>query len=193
MIRPHQPFARLALAAALAFAALPAAADEFTDTVESALKAYTDGDVDGARQDLDYASKLLGSMKAQSLAKFLPEALPGWTRAEPSDGDSADFMGMFGGGTTTEASYSKDGADLTITLVANSPMVSSVAAMISGVAGMATGDKPIRVQRTEFHHDGDELQGVVNNKVMVSVSGSATIEDKTAYLEAMDFKALGDF
>lgn len=187
MIRP------LILASALVAAALPVAADEFTDTLESALKAYNDGDTDGARQDLDYATKLLGSMKAAALAKLLPEALPGWTREPASQDDSADFMGMFGGGTTTEATYTKDGEDLTITLVANSPMVSSVAAMVSGMAGMATGAKPIRVQRTQFHQEDGELQGVVENKVMVSVSGSASIEDKTAFLEAMDFKALGEF
>lgn len=184
----------LALAAALAAMTLPAAADEFTDTVESALKAYNEGDVDGARQDLDYASKLIGSMKAESLAKFLPAALPGWTREEtPEDEGGGDFMGMFGGGTTTGATYLKDADDVTITLVANSPMVSSVAAMVSSLSGMATGGKPIRIQRTEFQRDGEELQGVVNGKVMISVGGSATIEDKTAYLEAMDFKGLGEF
>lgn len=183
----------LVFAAALVVATVPAFADEFTDTVESALKAYKDGDVDGARQDLDYAGKLLGTMKAESLAKFLPEPLPGWTR-EPADADdSTDFMGMFGGGTTTAASYTKDGNDVQINLVANSPMVSGVASMITGLAGMATGGKPIRIQRTEFRQDGDELQGVVGNKVLVSVSGSASLEEKTAFLEAMDFKGLADF
>lgn len=183
----------LALAAVLAAMALPAAADEFTETVESALKAYNDGDVDGARQDLDYAGKLLGSMKAESLAKFLPDALPGWTREPASEENTGDFMGMFGGGTTAAATYVKDGDDLTITLVANSPIVSSVASMISSLSGMATEGKPIRIQRTEFQRDGEDLQGVVNNKVMISLSGSAPVETKTAYLEAMDFKSLGEF
>jgi hypothetical protein len=64
--------------------------------------------------------------------------------------------------------------------------------MISGVAGMG-GGKPIRIQRTQFSANDDGLQGVVNGKVMVTVSGDASIEDKTAALEAMDFKALGEF
>lgn len=183
----------LVLGAALAVATVPAFADEFTDTVESALRAYKEGDVDGARQDLDYAGKLLGTMKAQSLAKFLPQPLPGWTREPAEADDSADFMGMFGGGTSTAASYTKDGSDVRISLVANSPVVSGVASMISGIAGMATGAKPIRIQRTEFRQEGDELQGVVGNKVLVSVSGGASLEEKTAFLEAMDFKGLADF
>ncbi len=71
-------------------------------------------------------------------------------------------------------------------------MVSGLGAMITGMAGMA-GGKPLRIQRTEFTESDDGLQGVVNGKVMVSVTGDASLEDKTAALEAMDFNGLGDF
>lgn len=176
------------------FVAMPAAADDFTDTLDSALKAYREGDVEGATQDLGYATKLLAAMKSQSLAKFLPDALPGWTREAEEADEGAGFMGMIGGGTTTAATYTKGAEDVTITLVANSPMVSGIASMISSLAGVATGStRPLRIQCTEFQADGDSLQGVVGNKVLVSVEGSAPVEDKTAYLEAMDFKALADF
>ena len=77
-------------------------------------------------------------------------------------------------------------------LVADSPMVSGLGAMISGMAGIA-GGKPLRIERTEFTDQDGSLQGVVNKRVMVSVSGEASVADKTAFLEAMDFKALGDF
>jgi len=172
--------------------ALPAAADEFTDTLESALKAYRDGDVAAAQQDLDYAGKLLTSLKSVALAKFLPPALPGWTREEASDEDPSGFMGMLGGGTAAAATYTKDGQEVTITLVADSPMVSGLGAMITGMAGLA-GGKPLRVQRTEFTEQDGDLQGVVDKRVMVNVSGDASLEDKTAFLEAMDFKALEAF
>ena len=55
------------------------------------------------------------------------------------------------------------------------------------------GGKPMRIQRTEFADNDGELQGVVDGKVMISVSGDATVEEKTAYLEAMDFKGLAGF
>ena len=184
----------LALVLALP-ASAPASADEFTDTLESALKAYREGDVAGAREDLDYAGKLLTSLKSEALAKFLPAALPGWTREEASAEDAAaagGFMGMFGGGTTAAATYTREAKALTITLVADSAMVNGIGAMISGMAGIA-GGKPLRIQRTEFTDQEGSLQGVVNKRVMVSVSGDASVEDKTAFLEAMDFKALGDF
>jgi hypothetical protein len=182
----------LPVALALVGAALPAAADEFTDTLESALSAYRDGDVDGARQDLEYGTKLLTAMKAETLAKFLPQPLAGWTREDAGDAEAGGMMAMFGGGTTASATYRKGTEEMTITLVAGSPMVSGMAAMIGGLASMG-GGKPVRIQRTEFGMNEGELQGVVDDKVLVTVSGNATIEDKTAHLEAMDFKALADF
>jgi hypothetical protein len=184
---------RLPIFAALALLlASPAAADEFTDTLEGALKAYREGDIGGAREDLDYAGKLLTAMKSEQLAKFLPPALPGWTRQEASEEEAGGMMAMFGGGTTAAASYTRGEEEVTITLVADSPMLSGIGAMISGMAGLA-GGKPIRVQRTEFTDQDGTLQGMVNKRVMVAVSGDASVEDKTAFLEAMDFKALGDF
>lgn len=185
------------VAAGLFAAGLPAgaaSADEFTDTLESALRAYNDGDVAGAQQDVDYAEKLLGAMKAESLARFLPAAQAGWTREDADVAESGGVMAMLGGGTTAAATYRKaDGTEMTITLVANSPMVSGLAGIIGGVASIGGGGKPMRIQRTEFANNDGELQGVVAGKVMISVSGGAPIEDKTAYLETMDFKALADF
>ncbi len=181
----------LALLPCLAFA--PAAsADEFTDVVDGALEAYEQGDITVAREELDYAMKLLSDLKAQSLAGFLPEALPGWTRTEADAEGGGMAMAMLGGGTTAAASYTDGSRELTITLMANSPMVSGVGAMITGMASLG-GGKPIRIQRTQFGVNGDEMQGVVDGDVLVSVSGDASVEDKTAYLEAMDLKALGDF
>lgn len=182
----------VAAALAVALVSGPALADEFTDTMESALSAYRDGNVKDAGDDLAYATKLLGSMKSDALAKLLPAALPGWTKAENSDEDAGIGMAMLGGGTSAAATYSDGTNEVKITLLANSPMVSGLGAMITGVASMG-GGKPIRIQRTEFsEHDG-ELQGVIDKKVMVSVSGSATLEQKTAYLKKLDFKAISAY
>jgi hypothetical protein len=183
---------RLLAAAAIGLAALPAVADEFTDTLDSALQAYNDGDVDGARKDLEYATKLLAAMKAETLAKFLPEALPGWTKAEGDEAETGGMMAMLGGGTSASATYTKGSEELTITLVANSPMVTGIASMMGGVAAMGN-SKPMRIQRTEFVENDEELQGVVDGKVLITVAGGAPVEDKTAYLEKMDFKAIADF
>lgn len=81
---------------------------------------------------------------------------------------------------------------MTLTLVANSAMASGLGAMLTGLAG-AGGTKPLRIQRTEFALNEGELQGVVDSKILVSVGGSATVEDKTALIDSMDLRALADF
>lgn len=178
---------------AAAIAASSAAADEFTDTLNGALEAYAQGDIVVASEELEYAMTLLGAMKADALAKFLPEPPAGWTRAEDSasDGQAAAFA-MFGGGTTASATYVKDGADLTVAIVADSPMATGIGGMLSGLAA-AGGTKPLRIQRTQFVLNENELQGLVDDDVLVSVGGSASVEDKTAFLEAMDLQGLEDF
>lgn len=180
-----------ALALVLA-ATQPAAADEFTDVVESALEAYAEGDIAAATEELDFAKQLLTEMKAQSLSVYLPEPLDGWTREAADAGGAMPALGMFGGGTAAAASYSRGTEELTITLLANSPMVSGIGAMVSGLAAVGS-NRPVRIQRTQFSVDGENMQGVVGGKVLVSVEGNASIEDKTAHLEAMDFRALGNF
>ena len=171
---------------------LPAAADEFTDTLESALKAYGEGDVKAAGEDLSYATKLLNSQKASALGRLLPPAPAGWTRTDDNTDDAAIGMAIFGGGTTVGATYSDGTDDVKISLMADSPMIGGMGAMISGLASVG-GGKPLRINRVEFAQNDGELQGIVKDKVMVSVSGSAPIEKKTKLIEAMDFGALADY
>lgn len=181
-----------ALALGICFGASPALADEFTDVVASALEAYEAGDITIAREELDYAVTLLKEMKSDSLSEYLPQPLPGWTR-EAAEGDGSGMaMAMLGGGTTAAATYRSDAAEMTITLIANSPIVSSIGGMITGMASLG-GGKPTRIQRTQFADNDGELQGVIDNRILVSVSGTAAVEDKIAQLEAMDFSALRDF
>jgi len=186
------PLAVAAITAALLAATPPAMADEFTDVVQSALEAYADGDITVAREELDYAMQLLTAMKADSLATFLPEPREGWTREAAEAEGAGPAMAMFGGGTAAAATYRRGAEEFTLTLLANSPMVSGIGAMVSGMASLG-GSQTVRIQRTQFSVDGDEMQGVAGGKVLVSVSGNARVEDKTAHLEAMDFRALADF
>ena len=181
------------ICAALAIVAIagPASSDEFTDVIDSALSAYNEGDISIAIEELDYAGKLLKELKSASLSQYLPEPLEGWTRSE-ADPNSGGMAIAFGGGTAAAASYSNGAEELTIALVANSPMVSGLGAMITGMSSL-TGGKPIRIQRTQFANNDGELQGVVDGKVLVSVSGEASLENKTSFLEAMDMRALRDF
>lgn len=183
---------RLALVLAPVLIGGAARADEFTDTLDSARSAYESGDVKAAGEDLAYATKLLGSQKAAGLAKFLPPAPAGWTRTDEPAEDAGLGMAILGGGTSAAASYTDGTTEAKITLTADSPMVSGLGAVFSGVSSLA-GGKPLRIQRVEFGEMDGELRGVVDGRVMVSVGGDASTEVKTGLLEAMDFNALADY
>jgi hypothetical protein len=184
---------RLGLAAAMVALALaqPTSADEFEAVLDSALEAYRAGEVSEAREDLQYALTMLGELEAKTLARHLPEPLEGWTR-QVTDAQGGMPMAMLGGGTTAAATYRRGGEDFELTLIANSPMVSGMAAMFSYMASVGSG-RSVRIQRQTFAISDDEIQGVVGGSVLVQASGRAPVEVMQAHLEAMDLRALGEF
>ncbi len=182
---------KIAIAVAMAAGlAVPVGADEFEEVVEGALEAYREGDMTLAREDLNYAVGLLNQIKAEELARFLPEPLDGWTRER--DEAASGGMAMFGGGTGATATYSRGDDEFTLSLMADSPMVTGMAAMFSGMVSMG-GNQSLRIQRQQFAAGDGEISGVVGGKVFVQAEGSATMEDMQAHIEAMDLRALAEY
>ena len=181
-----------ALALLVAFAALPAAADEIEEALQMALEAYKAGDINAAKEEVDYAAQLIAQMKAAGLNDFLPEALPGWSRAEGDQGGQA-MMG-FGGGMTASASYSRDQDAIEIQLMADNQMVTSMAMMFGNAAMMGSLGKVKRIKRQKVVvTQQGELQAMVDNRILVQITGNAPVEDKEAYFAALDLRGLQDF
>ncbi|MGF1546749.1 MAG: hypothetical protein ACFCUG_05450 [Thiotrichales bacterium] len=169
----------------------PAHADEIVDTINSALKAYKDGDFVVAKEDLDYASQLLAKQKATGLSRLLPKELAGWAR---KDGDTQALgAGMFGGGTMASAEYSKGEKNLNIQLMADNPMMAAVAGMFNNPSLMGAAGTQKRINRQKVMIDSDGEMTSMIGKVLVQISGDASIEDKEAYFNALDIKALEGF
>ncbi|MBB4266803.1 hypothetical protein [Roseospira visakhapatnamensis] len=185
----------LALAATLAAAPLastPALADEIEDSIAAALEAYRAGDTNLAKEELDYAGQLLSQMKAEGLSAFLPDPMDGWTR---EDGDTQALgAAMMGGGLTANAAYARGGERVEINLMADNPMVNAMAGMFANTTMMgAMGSlKRINGQKVVLTNDG-EIQALINNRILVQVSGSAAVEDKEAYFAAIDMDGLKAF
>ncbi|MEM9013144.1 MAG: hypothetical protein AAGE18_18140 [Pseudomonadota bacterium] len=180
----------LAAAALVGLLAGPAGADEVTETIEAALEAYNAGDIPAAKEELDYAAQLLSQMKAEGLTGYLPEAMDGWTRAL-SEGQSMGAA-MFGGGIMAEATYSGAGEELTMQLVADSPMVASMAAMFASTATMSAMGRVKRINRVNFVMTDGEVRGMVG-AVLVQLTGNASEDAMIAHIERLDFEALEDF
>lgn len=177
---------------ALMLVAQPLAADEFEEVLGSALDAYRDGDLTIVREELDYALQLLAGMRAESLADFLPPAQDGWEREEVDTQGGAAALGMFGGGTVASATYRRGDDEFTLTIMADSPMVSGMAAMFSGMAGMG-GNRAVRIQRQQFAVGEEEVQGVVGGKLLVQAEGRVPTDVMVAHIEAMDLGALANY
>ena len=169
---------------------LPAQADEIEDTIAAALEAYQAGDIKLAKEEIDFVAQLLGQLKAEGLKGFLPAALDGWVREDVENQNVA----AFGGGQMASAEYTKDGKRVEIQLMADNQMVTAMGAMFGNATLMgAMGTvKRINRQKLVVTNDG-EVQTLINNRIMIQITGSADVDSKLAYFEAMDIKGLKDF
>lgn len=177
-----------ALSAALMLNTAPVMADEITDLLQSAIEAYEDGDVQYALDEIEMAKQSLMALKTDALGAYLPPAPEGWTREISTEMQQG--LAMLGGGVGAEASYSGDGKSYTIKLMADNPMVTSMAGMINNAAMM--GMKTKRVNRQKFAIQDNEIMGLVANRILVQVSG-ADLDTMLGALEQMDFQAMSGF
>lgn len=184
-------FGLSAVILALALGAAPAAADQIEEALEMALEAYRAGDIAVAKEEIDFAAQLIAQKKAAALADYLPEPLPGWTRRDDEGGGQAAFGGM-----TASATYLNevDRKRVEVQLIANNQMVSAMAAMFSNPAIMGSAGTLKRINRQKVMIDQQgQLQTVVDNRILITISGNAPAEDKEAYFAAIDLEAVADF
>ncbi|WP_420327259.1 hypothetical protein [Mameliella sp.] len=168
--------------------ALPAQADDVSDLMESALKAYEDGDIQYALDELDMARAKLLEMKTASLGSFLPEAPDGWTREINTEMNKG--LAMMGGGVGAEATYTDpDGERIKITLMADNPMVMSMSGMIANAAMM--GMKTERIQRQKFAIQDRQMMALIANRILVQTDGDP--EKTRPLLDMMDFAEMSRF
>lgn len=181
-----------AIAMLALFLVYPAWADDVTDQMDEASKAYKKKDFSTASMALDTALTLIRQKRAESLSKLLPEPLSGWSAKKA--GSKAIPKGMFGGGITAERIYSKGKEKITISFATDSPMLQTMSMMFtnpmfagsSGLLEIVDGKKAMYKQRDNSY------MLIVANRLLVTVKGNRKT-DKPAvksYLKAIDFAAL---
>jgi hypothetical protein len=163
-------------------------ADDVTDQIQEALKAYQKKDFATATAALDAAANLIRQSKAEIWKTMLPEPLAGWTAADAE----ATSMGaaMMGGGTTVTRQYEKEEASVEITLLSDSPMIQAMAMMFTGaVSGPDNKLVVIDGRKTNYSKSENAYQLLVANKVLVRVSGNEGVNDQTlrSYLKGVKF------
>jgi len=196
-MRLFKPLA-LTLAAAMSLAQ-PALADEVTDQLDAARKAYESGDLRGAVDTLNFAVAKIQEQVTARLLLLLPEPLPGW-QAEPAQSESAGFAAMITGTNLSRRYPRPVGAEVTLSLTADSPLLPMLTMFLSSPfmmqADPATKPYSLKGQRGMLKHspESDEYEAsiMVGNRILIQANGRG-LADETAvrqYLEAMDLDAI---
>ena len=171
---------------------VPAAlADDVTDQINEALKAYEKKDYSTASTALDAAASLLRQMKGEALKTLLPDAQPGWEAAEVEV--TAMGAALMGGATTVTRRYTKGDEHVEISILSDSPMVQGMAALFTAAA-TGPDNKLVIIdgRKVTYTKSENAYQTIIANKSMVKVEGSKGVDDATlrTYLKGIKFAEL---
>lgn len=185
----------LALALALLICSA-ASADDVTDSIDEALQYYQDGQYTDAASSLTYAAQLIQQKKGEEITTVFPQPLDGWsaTKAESQFAGAA----MMGGGLTAERTYKRNGSNVTIEIIADSPMIQGMVMMFSNPMFLTAdggkmekvGKQKAIVKYNSIERDGD-VKMVVANRFMITVTGlDISEEELTEYAGNINFARL---
>lgn len=175
----------VAVAVLLAGTVGAARADDISDAIDMARKAYQTGDLADAKQSLDLASQLIGQKNAESFAALLPNPLPGW-QAERAQSTAVGAV-MFGASVASRSYTNAKGDNVEVQITGDSALVMQFATLLNNPQIAGAMGKLVRIgnQRAIQTADGD-INMVIANKYLVSVQGVASMTDKIAYAQAVD-------
>lgn len=122
----------------------PVRADEVTNQINEALTAYGRKDLPTAIAGLEAALNLMRQSRADTYGALLPAAIPGWT-ADDVETVSAG-VAMVGGGTGASRKYHKGDDTVTVSILADSPLLQAMSALAAGSFGSPP---PNRLDRRE--------------------------------------------
>ena len=171
---------------------LPLQADEVTTSIDKAKSLYAAGKLSEAVQELNYAIAHIRTAQMDKFKTAFPAALSGW-KANDFNADAAS-MTFLGGGISVARTYEKsDGNSVSITMVTDSPLMSSVMMMISNPMFLG-GNKLVTINNEkaveEWNADDNygQLQIVLDNKMLITVEGNGVSKDDLyAYAKALNF------
>ncbi|MGA3005531.1 MAG: hypothetical protein ABSE20_27830 [Acetobacteraceae bacterium] len=170
---------------------LPAHADDVTDQIQEALTAYGKKDFPTAIAGLQAALNLLRQMRADVYGSLLPAALEGWT-ADKVETISAG-VAMAGGGTGASRKYHKGDAEVTVSILADSPLLQAMSALASSGLAAMTGVRTeiVNGHRTLYMQEDGAFTSFIGDRVLVRVEGKGQPEDTLKqFLTAVDFAAV---
>lgn len=172
-----------------------ARADDVTDLISKAMKAYQAHDTEAAMTALDSAANELRQQRADALKVYLPVSPSGWT-AEPAQ-TSAVSAALLGGGTSATRSYQNGEEKVDVQITTDSPMLQGMAALIDSPLAAASGVKAETVagRRVSYTESDNGFMTLVGQKIIVKVDGNKATPEATlrTFVAAIDFAGLEKF
>lgn len=191
----------LSAAAVVMIAGLPrpALADEIGDQLDAARDQYASGELREAVRTLQFAIARIQEKIDLDLTKLLPEPLPGW-EADPPESQTAGMATLIAGTNLSRRYFRDDGAQVEISIMADSPFLPMFTTMLSNPMLMQMNPDARIYSHAEHtgmlqHQQGSddwEVSLLVVNKVLLKVAGSGLkdAEPVEEYLKAIDLNAL---
>lgn len=188
----------LALLAALALP-MGASADEITDQLKAAEQAYRDGDLRSAIETLNVTVAGIQEQISARLLTLLPEPLEGW-QADPAEAQSGGLASAITGTSLSRRYWREDGAEVTLNLMADSPMLPMLTMALS-MPFVMQGNPDMKAYSLKGHrgmldHTAGsreyEITLMVGNRLVIQAEG-LEIEDAAPveqYLQALDIPAI---
>jgi hypothetical protein len=170
----------------------PVHADDVTDQIDQARKAYQQHDLPTAVAALEAAANLLRQAQADALKSVLPPAPPGWN-ADAID-TSAASAAVLGVGTTVSRTYHNGNQQVEAQIITDSPMLQGMAALINSPLAAAAGMKTVVIggRPMSYTVNDNSFMTLVGGKTLVKVSGNKETLEPTlrGFMAAVDLAAL---
>ncbi|MCF1184948.1 hypothetical protein L0E83_16070 [Marichromatium gracile] len=176
-----------------------AAADPVIEQIEAAETAYEDGALRGAIGHLEAAIAEVQEKISAGLLELLPEPLSGW-QADEAVAESGGMASMITGTHLSRRYYREDGSDVTLSLMADSPMMPMLTMALS-MPMMMQGNPDLKPYALAGHRGmaehasgtrDYEITLMVGSRLVVQAQGTG-LDDKGAledYLKQLDFDAI---
>ena len=174
-------------------------ADEVTDQMEIARKAYESGELKTAIETLNFTVTKIQEQMTANLVKLLPEPLPGWT-ADAPESQAGGMAAMITGTTLSRRYQREDGAEITLNLMADSPLMPMLTMAMSMPLVMQNNQDmktySFKGYRGTLEHAADsqnyEITFMVGSRLIVQGQGSQLTDSQPieAYFEKLDLEAI---
>lgn len=189
----------LALAAALTLTVDTTAADEVTDQLDAAKASYEAGELRAAAESLSSAVEAIRAQITAGLLTLFPPPFEGWT-ADEAQSQSGGLASMLTGTHLSRRYVREDGAEVNLTLMADSPMMPMLTMAISMPFMMQANQDlktySLKGERGMMEHTpGSQTYKVtlmVGNRLLLQGEGSGLADAAPVeqYLQALDLEAI---